>query len=83
MRKRVFEHMWAANAQISLRIRAVRSGPSLSEHRSFDTIECFNGDKCPDETFAHVQDVVTPHILRMREGTYSLDTVQILLVNEF
>ena len=30
MWKRVFEHMWTAKAQISLRIRAVWSGPLLS-----------------------------------------------------
>ena len=31
--------------------------------------------KCPDET-AHVQDDVTPNILRMFEGTFSLDASQ-------
>ena len=37
----------------------------------------------PGCDFVHVQDVVNPHILRMREGTLSLDTAQILLVNAF
>ena len=33
MRKRVFGHMWTAEVQISLRISAVWSGPSLSANR--------------------------------------------------
>ena len=33
MRKRIFGHMRTANAQISLRIRAVWSGPSMSANR--------------------------------------------------
>ena len=32
--------------------------------------------KCPDE-FAHVQDDVKPHILRMLEGTFSFNTAHI------
>ena len=49
-------------AQISLRVRAV----------TLDTLECFSGEQLPNET-AHAQDDVNPHILRMLEGTFSLD----------
>ena len=33
MQKRVLWHLWAAKAQISLRIRAVLSGPSVYANR--------------------------------------------------
>ena len=49
MWKRVFEHMRTAKAQISLRIRAVWSGPLLSaKKKSSDTKECFSGEKMPE-----------------------------------
>ena len=43
-RKRAFMHMRTAKAQISLRIRAVCLGSSLSANRIMDTTECMNGE---------------------------------------
>ena len=44
LRKHVFGHMRSAKAQISLRIRAILSGP-LTE--SLGTTECVNGEQMP------------------------------------
>ena len=68
MRKHIFGNMRTSNVQISLRIRAVWSEPSLSTTESLGTIECFSGESGWD--FTHVQDAVYPHILRMPEGTF-------------
>ena len=34
----------------------------------------------PGWDFAHLRDDVNPHILRMREGTFSLETAQMLSI---
>ena len=65
MQKCVFEHMRTAKAQISLYIRAVRSGPLLFTNRIIDTIECFNEERMIGWDFVHMQDDVNLHILRM------------------
>ena len=44
---------------------------------SLDTTECIPGEEMPWWDFAHVQDDVYPHILRMLEGTFSLNTAHI------
>ena len=44
MRKRVFGHMQIAKAQISLRIRAVWSGPSLSAKRIVGNYRIYFGE---------------------------------------
>ena len=38
---------------------------------AFDITECMNGDQMPGYYFAHAQDDLNPHILRMLEGTFS------------
>ena len=58
-RKRVLEHRRTAKAQISLRIRAFWSGPSLSLTVALDIIECMNESKGPGLYFAHAQDDLT------------------------
>ena len=45
---------------------------SLPANR-FDTTECMNGEQRPGCYFAHAQDDLNLHILRMFEGTFSLD----------
>ena len=53
MRKRVFGHMRTAKAQISLRIRAVWSGPSLSANRIIGYYEMYEWRaKAPDDISA-------------------------------
>ena len=52
----VLGYMRTAKAQISLRIRAVWSGPSLSANIIMDTIDFFNGEQIPGWDFAHVQE---------------------------
>ena len=44
---------------------------------SLDTTECFNGEQMHGRGFAHVQDDVNPYILRMPEGTFSLDVAHL------
>ena len=58
-----------AKAQISLRIQAVWSGPSLSE--SLGTIECMNGkNQRPGWYFEHAQYDLNLRISYMLEGTF-------------
>ena len=52
-RKRVFGHMRTAKAQISLRIRAVWSGPSLTANSSLNTIKCIFGEQIPVGDFVN------------------------------
>ena len=47
---------------------------------SLDTIECFNAKQMPGWDFAHVHDDVNPHILRMLEGTFSLNAAHLRIV---
>ena len=61
LRKHVFRHMWTAKAQISLRIRAVWSGPSLSAKRISEYYRMFQWRaKCPDETLRMCRMVCIP-----------------------
>ena len=55
MRKRVFEHMRTAKAQISLRIRESDQGLHCPLIESLDTIECINGEQQPGWDFAHAR----------------------------
>ena len=73
MQKRVFEHMRTVMAQISLRLRAVWSGPSVSTNRISGNIERMNGEQRLGSYFMHAQDDLNLRILRMFEGTFSLD----------
>ena len=50
MGKRVFGHMRAAKAQISLRIRAAWSGPSLSANNHWILENVWMESKGPDDT---------------------------------
>ena len=72
MRKLVFRHMRTMKAQISLWIRAVWSGPSLSAYRIIDMIKCINEQQRPGWYSALAQDDLILRILRMLEGTFSL-----------
>ena len=56
-------------------------GIRCRQTESLDTLKCFNGEKCPDET-AHVQGDVDPPILRMLEDTFLLDVARIF-VNKY
>ena len=73
LRKRVFRHMRTAKAQISLRIRAVRSGPSLSAIRIIGYYIMF---KCRAiarmKLCACAGCCVHPHILHMLKSTMRL-----------
>ena len=73
MRKHVLEHMQTVKAQISLRIRAVWSEPSLSANRIIDWIlQNVRMESKGLMYFAHVQDDLNLHILGMFKGTFSL-----------
>ena len=78
--KRVFGHMWTAKAQISLRIRAVWSGPSLSAYRIIGYYRINEWRAKTRMTLAHAQHDLNTcmHILRIFEGTFSLDTAQMI-----
>ena len=41
--------------------------------KSLDTVECSNGEQMPGWDLAHAQDDVYPHVLRMLEGTCSIN----------
>ena len=62
-----------AKAQISLRFLAIWSGPLFSENRIIGEYTILKGEQMPDWAFAHVQDDVNPHILRMLESIFLLD----------
>ena len=70
MRKRVFGHMHTEKAQISLRIRAVWSGPLLSTNKSIGYYRIYEWRAKPGWYFVHVQDDLNPRIFRMFEGTW-------------
>ena len=76
MRKRVFRHMLAEKAQISLRIRAVWSGSLLFAKRII-TIEYMKREKYPDETLRMRGKNLKLCVLRMFEDTISLDVAHI------
>ena len=46
-------------------------------------IECFNREQAPGWDLTHVQDVVNPHILRMLEDAFLLDTANLFLFSEW
>ena len=52
---------------------------SLTE--SMDTTECMNGEQRPGWYFAHVQDDLNLHILRMFEGTFWLNDAHMVVFN--
>ena len=71
MQKRVFSHMRTAKTQISLNIRAIWSGPSLSAKRNIGYV--WMESKGPDDTyFVHAQDNLNLCILRVFEGNFRL-----------
>ena len=70
-------HARKAKAQIRLRGCAVWFGPSLSAAR----IIGYYGERISGWHLAHAQDDVNPHILRMLEGTFSLDAAHITRLN--
>ena len=69
--------MRTAKAQINLRFhahsRSLIKGRRCPQTESWDTLKCFNREQMSRWDFAHVQDDVNQHILRMLEGTFSLD----------
>ena len=69
MGKRVFGHMWTAEAQIRLQRCTVWSGPSLFTNRTIGYYRMFQWREITRWDFAHVQDDVNPHNLH----TISLD----------
>ena len=72
MLKRVFGYMRTANAQITLRIRAVWSGSSLFAYR------IINKEQRPGWYFAHEQDDLNMRILRIFKKSFSLDAAQLI-----
>ena len=54
-------------------------GPHCSLTESLDITECMNGDQMPGWGLGQAQDNVHPHILRMLEGTLSLDEAQYVI----
>ena len=73
MRKRVFGHMREANAQISLRIRAVWSGPSPCADRIIGQYTMYEWRAKARMITEHAaQDDMNMCILRMREDMLSL-----------
>ena len=46
-----------------------------------DTTECMNGEQRPGWYFAHVQDDLNLHILRMFEGTFWLNDAHMVVFN--
>ena len=54
---------------------------------SLDTTECMNGEHRPGQYFAPAQDDLNLHILRMLEGTVSIEeiyqSIQVLLLLTF
>ena len=75
MRKRVFEHMRTAKAQI----RAVWSGPSLSAYKIIGSYKFIKGEQRSGWYFAHARNDLYLLILRMCKGTVSLDTVDMIM----
>ena len=71
--------MRTVKAQISLRIRAAWSRPSLSATESLDSSECINGKQIPGWYFEHAQDYLYPHILRLLRDIFSLDAARLAL----
>ena len=76
VRKRVLGHMRIANAQISLCINTVWSGPLLSANGNIRYYRMFQWGQRPGWYFAHEQDDVNLHILHMLEDTFSLNVAQ-------
>ena len=76
MRKRFFVHMRTAKTQISLRIRAVWSGPSLYANRIIGFYRI--NELTANARLIHAQDELGVCILFMLEGTFSLDSGHII-----
>ena len=74
MQKRVFWHMRKTKAQVSLRIRAVWSGPLLSANGIVRYYEM----KREQRPFVRAQDDLNLCILRIFEGTFLLDTTNMV-----
>ena len=70
-------HLRIAKAQISLRIRAAWSGPSLSANTNIDYYKMNELIVKPGWYFAHAQDELNLRIWHMYEGFFSLDLVQV------
>ena len=71
MRKRVFGQLWTAKIQISLRIRADWSGPSLSSNRIIGYYRMYEWRAKPGLYFA-LKDDLNLRIWRVFKGTFSL-----------
>ena len=73
--------MRTAKTQLSLRIRAVWSWPSLSANKMYEwrTTECRNGEQ--KWYFAHAQDYLNLRIVRVLEGTFYLTWPEIVFRN--
>ena len=72
--------MGTAKAQISLRIRAVWSGPLLSANRTIGYYRMYDWRTKARMIFAYVQDDPGLRILRMFGGTFPLDATQLMRV---
>ena len=80
MQEVVFGHIPTEKVQISLCICAVWSGPPLSanSHWILQMYERRAKVQMPGWYFVHAQDDLNPHILRMFEGTFFLDTAHVM-----
>ena len=82
MSETVFEHMRTSKAQFRL-LRSTQ--PDLGLHcpltEPMDTTERMNGKQRPDESFAHAQDDLNLHIVRMLEGTFSFGTAHLCIIS--
>ena len=74
MQKRVFEHSRTTKAQISLRIRAVWSGPLVSANiimeYSWNSKVCMYVEQRFEWCFAHAQEYLNLRIVRILESTW-------------
>ena len=89
---RLYLYIYLSRAKRSYAFRACvdRKGPdqctdSQSDHDlrcqlpgTVDTIESINGERRPGRDPAHAQDAVNLHLLRMPEGTFSLDAAHFM-----
>ena len=79
MRKRVLCIYGQQKTRSDCAFSQFDQGVHCSVTDSLDTTECMNGEQRPGWDFArHVQDDLTLQILRMFEGTFSLDMARII-----
>ena len=70
--------MRTAKAQISLRIRAVWSRPSVSANRIIGYYKMYELKEKARMNFAPAQEELNLRLLHLFEGTFSLDTAHII-----